>query len=319
MSTDSAGTATSANFTFSTAATIPTISAVASSGVTGTSATITWTTDQASSSQAEYGTSAGYGSLSALNSSLATSHSAALTGLMPGTTYDYAVMSTDSAGTATSANFTFSTPAIPITAVISQVGGAHNTTGGSNAPTSLSIAYGSGSGNTIVAVCALGKTSASISSITDSGSTWALRAYASNGTAVRSEIWSTSAGGSVASTSFTINIAGGAPASCALEEYSGVQIIGTTATSEGTSGTISVSLTTLEANDYIVAGLGANSYSGYNITNGVSRQPAGLTSNAGNNYVEMDLCDNKAATASSVACSSVSAPAPWAAPALELR
>jgi hypothetical protein len=267
----------------------------------------------------EYGTSAAYGSLSAVNSSLITSHSATLTGLTPGTTYDYTVMSTDSAGTATSANFTFSTPATPITAVISQVGGAHNTTGGSNAPVSLSIAYSSGNGNTIVAACALGNTSSSISSITDGGSAWAFRAYASNGTSVRSEIWSTSAGGSVASSSFTINISGGAPASCALEEYSGVQIIGTTATNEGTSGTISVSLTTQEANDYIVAGLGTNSYSGYNITNGVSRQSAGLTSNSSNNYVEMDLCDNKAPAAGSVACLSVSAPAPWAAPALELR
>jgi hypothetical protein len=319
MSTDSAGTATSTNFTFSTPATIPTISAVTSSGVTATSATITWTTDQASNSQVEYGTTMAYGSLSALNSSSVTSHSVSLTGLTAGTTYNYAVMCTDSAGTTTSANFTFATPATPITAVISQVGGAHNTTGGGNAPTSLSIAYASGNGNTIVAVCALGKTSSSISSITDSGSTWAFRAYASSGTAVRSEIWSTGAGGSVASTSFTINIAGGAPASCALEEYSGVQIIGTTATSEGTSGTISVSLTTQEANDYIVVGLGANSYSGYNVTNGISRQAAGLTSNSSNNYVEMDLCDNKAAMASSVACSSVSAPAPWAAPALELR
>ena len=203
--------------------------------------------------------------------------------------------------------------------MISQVGGGHNTTGGSNAPTSLSIAYASSNGNTIVAVCALGKTSASISSITDGGSAWAFRAYAASGTAVRSEIWSTSAGGSVASKSFTINIPGGAPASCALEEYSGVQVIGPAATSQGTSGAISVSLTTQEANDYVVAGLGANSYSGYNITNGISRQSAGLTSNSSNNYVEMDLCDNKAATASSVACLSVSAPAPWAAPALELR
>ena len=59
----------------------------------------------------EYGTTTAYGSLSALNSSLVTSHSVTLTGLTPGTTYNYAVLSADSAGTATSANFTFSTPA----------------------------------------------------------------------------------------------------------------------------------------------------------------------------------------------------------------
>src|SRR5208283_103533 len=77
------------------------------------SATITWTTDQLSSSQVEYGTTTGYGSNSALSSTLVTSHSVILTGLTAGTTYNYAVLSTDSAGTATSANFTFSTPAAP--------------------------------------------------------------------------------------------------------------------------------------------------------------------------------------------------------------
>jgi hypothetical protein len=88
---------------------------------------------------------------------------------------------------------------------------------------------------------------------------------------------------------------------------------------QATSGTTSVGLTTQEANDYIVAGLGANSYYGYTVTNGTMRQKAGLTSNSGQDYVEMVLCDNTAALATSISCSSVSGPAPWAAPALELR
>jgi hypothetical protein len=103
---------TSANMTFTTAAQAPVISAVASSGITGTSATITWTTDQPSSSQVVYGTSTAYGTLSALNSALATTHSVTLTGLTAGTTYNYAVSSANSAGNAaTSTNFTFATTA----------------------------------------------------------------------------------------------------------------------------------------------------------------------------------------------------------------
>ena len=319
IAANSAGTATSANFIFSTPATIPVISAVTASGITTTSATITWATDQPSSSQVGYGTTSGYGSLSTLNPALVTLHSVTLTGLTPGTTYDYAAISVDSAGTATSANFIFSTPSVPLHSTISRVGGAHNNTGLSTTATSLSIAYHSSNSNTVVAVCALGNTTSSISSITDSGSVWALRAFVSNGTAVRTEIWSTSAGASVASTSFTIKISGGTPASCALEEYAGVLNLGATAINQATSGTMSVGLTTQDTNNYVVAGLGANSYYGYSLTNGAIRQVGGLTSNPGNNYVEMDLCDNTATTATSVTCSSVSGSAAWAIPALELR
>ena len=318
MSGDSAGTSVSANFTFPTLTLAPVISATGSSGVTPTSATITWTTDQPSSSQVEFGTTTGYGSISAFGSALVTAHSVTLTGLSPNATYDYAVISGDAAGTSVSGNFTFQALPVPPSAVVTPVGGAHGNTGVSAAAATLSINYASSTGNTVVAVCALGNTSASIGSITDSGSVWALRAFVNNGTAIRSEIWSTNAGGSVASSSFTINIAGGTPASCALEEYSGVLSLGPTAANQATSGTWTVGMTTQEANDVVVAGLGANSYYGYTLTNGVSRQAGGLTSNPGN-YVEMTLCDNKGATVTSVNCSSASGSAHWAALALELR
>jgi hypothetical protein len=106
-------TATSTNYTFTTTApAAPVISAVATSAITTTSATITWTTDQGSSSQVKYGTTTSYGSMSALNGSLVTSHSVTLTGLTAGTTYDFAVISTNgSSVTATSSNFTFATMA----------------------------------------------------------------------------------------------------------------------------------------------------------------------------------------------------------------
>jgi hypothetical protein len=298
---------------------IPIISGVVSGNVTTMTATITWNTAQPSSSQVKYGTTTSYGSLSTLNSSPVTSHSLILSGLTPGTTYDYAVVSATPAGTAASANFTFSTLSIPLNSTISVVGGARNNTGTSSTPTSVSIPYNSSNGNTIVAVCALGSTVSSISSITDGGSIWTFQAGVNNGTAVRSEIWSTGAGASVASTSFTINISAGTPASCALEEYAGVLHLGATATNAATSGTISVSLPIPEAKDYIVAGLGANSYNGYNIVTGTFRQAGGLTQNQSSNYVETVLCDNTAATATTVGCASVSASTPWAAPALVLR
>ncbi len=105
---------TSANFTFTTTMAAPVISAVKSSSVTSTSALVTWTTDESSSSQVKYGTTSSYGSTSALNSSLLTSHSVTLTGLTASTTYNYAVVSANSAGTSSSSNnYTFTTAAAP--------------------------------------------------------------------------------------------------------------------------------------------------------------------------------------------------------------
>ncbi len=115
VSTNASGQTTSSpDFSFTTTGVAttpaPVITAVASSGITSTSATITWTTDESSSSQVLYGTTTAYGSQSPANNTLVTSHSVTLTGLTPGTTYDYAAVSTNSTGgSTTSANFTFST------------------------------------------------------------------------------------------------------------------------------------------------------------------------------------------------------------------
>ena len=80
------------------------------------SATIYWTTDESSDSQVAYGTSTTYGSLTTLNSTLVTSHSAQLAGLLPSTFYHYRVSSKDSAGNlATSTDQTFTTLVAPDT------------------------------------------------------------------------------------------------------------------------------------------------------------------------------------------------------------
>jgi hypothetical protein len=86
------------------------ISSMTATSITSSTATITWITSQASTSQVEYGVTSAYGTLSTLNSSLVTSHAVMLTGLTAGTTYDYAVLSANSGGTlVTSGNFMFTT------------------------------------------------------------------------------------------------------------------------------------------------------------------------------------------------------------------
>src|SRR5207247_4304711 len=75
-------------------------------------ASIAWTTNEASDSQVEYGTTTAYGSSTTLNTSLVTSHSVNLSGLAANTTYHYRVKSRDAAGNlAVSGDQTFTTAA----------------------------------------------------------------------------------------------------------------------------------------------------------------------------------------------------------------
>lgn len=84
------------------------------SGVTATPAATTcaiaWATNEASTSQVEYGRTTAYGSTTTLNPSLVTSHSVGLTGLTKRTTYHYRVRSKDASNNeAISGDYTFTT------------------------------------------------------------------------------------------------------------------------------------------------------------------------------------------------------------------
>jgi hypothetical protein len=90
----------------------PVLSAVAASAITTSGATITWTTNEASDSQVDYGTTTAYGSSSTLNTTDVTGHSVALSGLAASTLYHYRVRSRDAANNlATSGDFTLTTAA----------------------------------------------------------------------------------------------------------------------------------------------------------------------------------------------------------------
>jgi hypothetical protein len=94
----------------------PLVSAVAATGITATGAAITWTTNEASDSQVEYGGTTAYGSFSALNSTRVTAHAVTLTPLAPNTLYHYRVRSRDVAGNlAVSGDATFTTLAVDVT------------------------------------------------------------------------------------------------------------------------------------------------------------------------------------------------------------
>jgi hypothetical protein len=94
----------------------PTITNISATDITETTATITWTTNDPSTSQVEYGETPIYGATTSLQTGLITNHSVTLTNLNPETTYHFRVKSKDSAANeATSGDRTFTTLALPDT------------------------------------------------------------------------------------------------------------------------------------------------------------------------------------------------------------
>ncbi|MGI8906633.1 MAG: family 10 glycosylhydrolase [Candidatus Sumerlaeaceae bacterium] len=117
--TITAGAVSNLNLAVPAADTVaPTISSVASSGITDSAATITWTTNESSDSVVEYGLTTSYGS-TVSNASMVLNHSIGLSGLSASTTYNYRVKSKDASNnTGTSGNFTFTTLASGVVADI---------------------------------------------------------------------------------------------------------------------------------------------------------------------------------------------------------
>lgn len=102
-------TSISGDFTFKTNA--PRITNVIETALDGRTERIQWTTATPMDSQIEYGTSPTFGSQTTLDPAMVTSHSVTITGLLPGTTYYYRLLSKDAAGILASLTDTFTTPA----------------------------------------------------------------------------------------------------------------------------------------------------------------------------------------------------------------
>jgi hypothetical protein len=98
----------------------PNIFNISLTHISQTSVKINWSTDEASTSQVNYGLDSGYGSSTTQDSNLVTNHSVTLANLVPDNAYHYRVVSADAASnTATSADNTFLTSeVITITTVI---------------------------------------------------------------------------------------------------------------------------------------------------------------------------------------------------------
>ena len=90
--------------------TSPEITEVAETGISQNSTYITWTTDEPSTSQIEYGITDGYGNTTDKDSNLVTLHNVSISNLEPNTTYHYRMISIDEFGNENiSEDYTFKT------------------------------------------------------------------------------------------------------------------------------------------------------------------------------------------------------------------
>ncbi|WDT71319.1 MAG: fibronectin type III domain-containing protein [Candidatus Manganitrophus sp.] len=94
----------------------PVISGMGAVNITAGGALISWSTNEPSDTQIEYGTTTAFGSFTAIVPTLVTAHAQSLSGLLPSTLYHYRVRSRDAAGNlAVSNNGSFTTAALPDT------------------------------------------------------------------------------------------------------------------------------------------------------------------------------------------------------------
>jgi hypothetical protein len=188
----------------------PALPTSVSAGTPGlTTATITWTTDVASNSQVNYGTTSSYGTSTTLDTALVTSHSVSISGLTCNTLYHYKVVSAEGSITSSSQDATFSTASCGPTVTTSTSSSITQTTatlngtivsGGASTVTVRGFRYGItssyGTTTTQSGTFSTGAFTAAITSLT-CNTTYHFQVYATNslgtGTSTPDAVFTTSA------------------------------------------------------------------------------------------------------------------------------
>src|SRR5262249_36326979 len=107
--------------------TAPVITGLTASSITKSTATITWTTNEPSDSQVDYGLTPSYGNQTAVDPTLGTTHTQTISGLAPGTLYNYRARSRDAAGNlgmSGTLTFTTSSNVVPTISLSAPAAGA---------------------------------------------------------------------------------------------------------------------------------------------------------------------------------------------------
>src|SRR5438876_5474351 len=172
-------------------------------------------------------------------------------------------------------------------------------------------------GNTNIVVVALRQVGSPVSTISDGASTYS-REVSKNNTTARTEIWSAKVAAG-ASTTVTVTLSAGSEIVCAVSQYSGVGALGLTNTNSGSGTALTVSVTTQDNNNWVVAGFAQQGTTGtLSAQTGTLRQVKVTT--GASYWVKGALTDNTSATPASVTNSVTATQSTnWAAAALELR
>jgi hypothetical protein len=119
-------------------------------------------------------------------------------------------------------------------------------------------------------------------------------------------------------TTVTPTLSGTSIYAISVEEYSGVSALGSWASATGTSTTPSVSITTIDSNNWIVAATSNLGNAGIPTAGTGNLRDANRTGTT-SSFVAIAACDNTVASAGSVTCSDTITSGTWAAAAIELR
>jgi hypothetical protein len=204
---------------------------------------------------------------------------------------------------------------------IAFVGGATNRS--STSFSSLAITYSPTAGNTVIIAAAIDTTTGNISSISDNA-TGGSSVYSSVNSVLnstRAVLWSTAAGGIKAGvTTITINFSATLPSDGAVldVEYSGVLRLGQNATKTGSGSAVSQQpgFTTQDANNVVLAIIGANT-TGFAAVSGTNLRES-TTSTISRNGALIDQAVASAGTNPTLKVTNTSANA-WAGVFFELR
>lgn len=184
--------------------------------------------------------------------------------------------------------------------------------------TSATVTISTTANNTLIATIEIVPNTNVITSITDSaGNIWTFQKAKNNvGNTWREEVWTSLKAAAVTSVTvhYTTNIDVG-DSIIFISEYSGVQAIGNSTVAEGATSTQTISITTQDANNFVVAGSALNSALTYTPVAGTIRdqQVEGASSSS-------VLVDNTAASASLVTCAvDTGSGNNWSMVAVELR
>ena len=181
--------------------------------------------------------------------------------------------------------------------------------------TSTSPAISVSAGQTLIVVAATDVAGSTITTVTDTGGdTFTKFATATNGGS-QVTIWGVLSASSSTSVTCTINNNSGDIA-CMAATYTGVSSFGINNIATGSTANPSISLTTQDANNFVIAGLSNLTTTASTAGTGTLRRDITFSSRGS---IDADLADNTAASISSVTVSVTHSATTWSAAAVELR